>query len=513
MTTPNGGRSDNLESLRNRYGAKRPAAGQGEGTPTPQAPAPAPAAPLGGFSAPPQQPAAPLAPQAAPAHEYPSQSTPQPQAPLAYREPVNPAPDAPAPTPEQTNQAPAPTYAPPTQPVPAPPQTAPAAPVTFRENTGPLTAPEPAAPATAPTTGPATPAPSFRAAVRPDEIDFFDEEAPADDPFVPAPEPARVETMPHFDGVEVAPRESKATIGWKGWVNRNFGMSLARGEEEIERDHQIGVVNTTIRYPQVIGFYGAKGGVGKSSLTQMLGSTISHHRSTGGGMVGVDIDANSSLLSLMKPNTPNPNISSVVRMARDRSMRTASDVNSHLVFNDDNFAVLPGVAMTDDNPVTPEELRTVLDALVTNYTLIGLDFPGSPEVPLAMQALHWLDYLVFTVAVSPVSIGNAKRELRRINEQRPDLVANATVILNHGGWGSSRSSVQNLDKHVQTIKNMSSSGDLEVFEVNYDEHLSEAARLELARTERTSQDQFLTIAAHVISKLPKGQPRFQSFAP
>lgn len=525
MTTPHGDNSDRLELLRSRYGSKRPAAPQVGGEDEAATPTQAPAAPLGGYSAPPASPATPPAPQTPTGTEYPQKQEQPPQRvqpPLGYREPLGQetAPTAPAHTPGTTAQpqapeprateAPAPTYAPPSQPTPAPPAAAPAAPTTFRENTGRVAGPTtaPSAPATPPS-GPSSPAPSFRAAVRSDEIDYFDDESPFD----PTPEVPQADTAPSFDGVEIAPRESKATRGWKGWVNRNLGMSLPRGEDEIERDQKIGIVNTTIRYPQVVGFYGAKGGVGKSSLTQIIGSTISRYRSTGGGMVGVDIDANSSLLSLMKPNTPNPHISSVVRMARDRSMTTASDVNSHLVFNDDNFAVLPGVAMTDDNPVEPEELRTVLDALVTNYTLIGLDFPGSPEVPLAMQALHWLDYLVFVVAVSPVSIGNAKRELRRINEQRPDLVANATIILNHGGWGSSRSSVQNLDKHVQTIKNMSSSGDLEVFEVNYDEHLSEAARLELGRTESSSQDQFLNIAAHLISKLPKGQPRFQSFAP
>lgn len=493
MTTPHGENRDRLAQLRSQYGTQRgaPVGGGAQADPQQpqQEPAPQPSprsqAPLGGVGPQhPQQPPGQPSPPPAPSTGHVG----QPQGQTGY--------DGGAPAPTSYPQQPQPQYqaTPRTEAPTAPPQP-PAQPT------------HPAAPRTEPTSeaAPAAPAPSFRAAARNDEIDYFDE----DRPYSPDADRPLPDASPAFDEVAVAGREDKATAGFKGWLNRNLGMSLARGEDEIRRDQQIGVINSTIRYPQVIGFYGAKGGVGKSSLTSILGSTISRYRSTGGGMVGIDIDANSSLLSLMEPNTPNPQISSVSRMARDRAIATASDINSHLVFNDDNFAVLPGVAMTDDNPVTPHELHRVLNQVVRNYTLVGLDFPGSPEVPLAMQALHWIDYLVFVVAVSPVSIGNAKRELRRISDQCPALVANATVILNHGGWGSSRSSVQNLDKHVQAIKNMSPSGELEVFEVNYDEHLAEAARLELGRTERSSQDQFLNVAAHIISKLPKDHPNFQ----
>lgn len=496
MTAPDDSNTDRLHELRQRYGSQRqaaPAAPEQTSDPSQQPPQQqqsAPRAPLGGVPGPQAQP---QDERPAPPRHPQQETTQQEQTSGQYGAPVQADPmQAPTPAayeqqePRQQQQS---QSTPPQRPRPAPEQ-----------RPQPTIDPSYSEPVSS------TAAPSFRASSRPeDSIDYYEDPHP----YSPDDRP-RADESPAFDEVEVAGRSGKATRGFKGWMNRTLGTSIPPGEDELLRNREIGIINSTIRYPQVVGFYGAKGGVGKSTFTQILGSTISRYRSTGGGMVGIDIDANSSLLSLMEPNTPNPQISSVARMARDREIRTASDINSHLVFNNDNFAVLPGVAMTDDNPITPQELRRVLDVVVRNYTLVGLDFPGSPEVPLAMQTLRWIDYLVFVVAVSPVSIGNAKRELRRISEQCPSLVANATVVLNHGGQGSSRASVQNLDKHVQTIKNMSPTGELEVFEVNFDPHLAEAARLELGRTETSSQDQFLHIAAHVIAKLPKGQPNFLS---
>lgn len=323
---------------------------------------------------------------------------------------------------------------------------------------------------------------------------FFDDE----------PEPAEEERGPAGPVI--------ATSGFKGFINRVFRTKLTDSADyDDEGDDELTVerrrnINTPINGgAKVIAVMGSKGGVGKSSTVQGIGSTIAYYRKTGGGVVAADLDFNSTLLKMTEPNANYPNKSSIARLAKDANIQSVADVNSHLVFNTDGLAVLPGVAQTGDPRVSPAQVHNVLQKLGVAFDVILLDFPGSNETDIAEAALMWADNLVFVTEVAAPAIQNTKRELKRINTRRADLVSNATVILNHGAHDRGDDIVvANLDDHVQSIRNLSRTGGIEVFEMDWDKHLSRASRLELGNMGEDVQDLFLDVTSRIMSGLPNG---------
>lgn len=341
----------------------------------------------------------------------------------------------------------------------------------------------------------------------------------------PATPPKRGELVLFDDEDDILPdnytpvtsttRREVATNGVRGLINRMLGTSLMVDAEGPEFDPALlRDINRPLRYPQVIGVVGSKGGVGKSSTTQMLGSVLARHRKQG-GVAALDLDANSSLIHLTQPTTPLSERArtSIHTLAHDDSVSSAADVNAHLVFNADGLAVLPGVAWSYHGPVTPEEFASALEKVARFYTTIIVDFPGSEEVPSAMAAMDMLDAIVYVAEVSPVAVNLAKPSLARINQTRPDLISSATVLLNHGTHPNLDSQVADIDRHVEKIEKLSASGNLRVMEVLHDPHLGEASRLELDRVAPYTHARFVEIAARVVSNLPGEQPRFMSHRP
>lgn len=312
-----------------------------------------------------------------------------------------------------------------------------------------------------------------------------------------------------FETVETtSTKKDVSGRGLSGWMNRTFGMSIAKSEAETITDRQVGTINSTVRYPQVIGLVGTKGGVGKTSVLQVLGQTIARHRSSG-GVVGIDADRNSTLADRMAPNTPNPQTSSIKRLAHDHGLSKASDVNAHLIVSEDGFAVLPGVEVTRDKEINDAELLASLDALSLTNTIMLLDFPGSSEVPVAQTALECIDSLVYVVELTSDSIKRAKRNLREIAETRPDLLAHATIILNHRT--PFKVHVADLDRHVTDIRSLARGGEgtgMHVYETHFDPHVGEGGHIKIGMAEKSTQDRFLEIAADIIDRLPKDQPRY-----
>lgn len=364
----------------------------------------------------------------------------------------------------------------------------------------------PPGPASAPAPGPA-PSPQY---------------APQQDQqqqqFTPSPFTANpLQEVDEFAPVQsTSAQKQLATTGFAGWMNRTFKTSFPRRESELDHDRFVALINEMIRYAQVVGVVsGGKGGSGKTTFTQALGSTISHYRNSGAA-VGVDIDSNSTLAmrtaTAAQPNT----YSSVTRMGADPNLNSSSDVNSHLIFNPNNFAVLPGPEYTHehDNRVYPRHVLHDLRALNKTHTLMLLDFPGQISEGIGYTAIDWIDFLVYIVDLEPGALSVAKNDLRRIARRRPDLMTNAVVILNHQSPG--KSFIEDEERHVADIQNLSNNGDssgITVFEVHHDPHLAKGKPVRMDQTDPATRERFLEIAATIIKKLPKTTPRFFSIDP
>ena len=297
--------------------------------------------------------------------------------------------------------------------------------------------------------------------------------------------------------------------GVLGWLKRLTG----RTNKVSDFEQYVTSINRKLRQPQVIGVIGSKGGVGKTSKSQILGSILAHYR-TEGGVVAADLDANSTLIQRMQPQTSIPEGASIHSFAHDPTVRTSADVNSYLVLNEEKLAVLAGVGMTGSAPLRKDELQRVLNRLGEFYTLIILDFPGSAEVPVAMHALKVIDAMVYVAEITSSSLSSTKRDLRRIANVRPELLSTATIILNHRTAGKVH--IKNLEGHVEDFRNMgikdtTGTSMVKVFETNFDPHIAIEGPIHISKLDPVNRNRYIRIAASVMDSLPGRAPGYMRY--
>ena len=342
-----------------------------------------------------------------------------------------------------------------------------------------------------------------------DDMDDVDT-AEADDMYpVDKPSFADLDAVDDEPDNKVENAEPK-TGGLMGWLRR-----VTRRGETVNTEQYIASMNRKLRQPQVIGIMGSKGGVGKTSKSQVIGSILSHYR-TEGGVVAADLDANSTLIQRMKSQTPLSDNASIHTFAHDESIHSAADVNSYLVLNEEKLAVLAGVGMTGSAPLRKDELQRVLTRLGEYYTLIILDFPGSAEVPVAMHALKVIDAMVYVAEITSSSLSATKRDLKRIANVRPELLSTATIILNHRTSGKVH--IKNLEGHVEDFRNMGTKDTatgaslVKVFETNFDPHIGIEGPIHISQLDPVNRTRYMQIAASIMDSLPGNTPGYMRYA-
>ena len=342
-----------------------------------------------------------------------------------------------------------------------------------------------------------------------DDMDDVDT-AEADDMYpVDKPSFADLDAVDDEPDNKVENTEPK-TGGLMGWLRR-----VTRRGETVNTEQYIASMNRKLRQPQVIGIMGSKGGVGKTSKSQVIGSILSHYR-TEGGVVAADLDANSTLIQRMKSQTPLSDNASIHTFAHDESIHSAADVNSYLVLNEEKLAVLAGVGMTGSAPLRKDELQRVLTRLGEYYTLIILDFPGSAEVPVAMHALKVIDAMVYVAEITSSSLSATKRDLKRIANVRPELLSTATIILNHRTSGKVH--IKNLEGHVEDFRNMGTKDTatgaslVKVFETNFDPHIGIEGPIHISQLDPVNRTRYMQIAASIMDSLPGNTPGYMRYA-
>lgn len=333
----------------------------------------------------------------------------------------------------------------------------------------------------------------------------------------PAPQTHRPQTTPSWaaDGPSrehssevsdvrvLSARQQVAEKGLRGVVNRLLGMNLSRSEAEVEMDQWVSQINLGVRHPKVIGVVSPKGGVGKTSTLQLLGSALSQHRSSTGA-VGVDIDASSLLLRRMKPLSKPNHGSSISTFVRDPHVDSRTDVDAYLTVNAEGFAVLPGTGITGDSPLTVEEMVSAIHRLSDHYPLILLDFPGSArESAVAQEALRWIDGMIFVSSTKADSLTSGKHMLNQLSKHRPDLLKKTLVLLNR--LDTNKVLVDLESQVAEIIRIMQPDSDDVIFEVGYDSHIAEADELSLGLTDDTTQRRFAQIAARLMEVLPRSE--------
>lgn len=314
----------------------------------------------------------------------------------------------------------------------------------------------------------------------------------------PVPSAAAVEEQRSLHGgagdfaVESGRREGPQQ-GWRSVVSR-MGIPVGKGPAELEYDHDIATINKRLRYRKTVGVAAFKGGVGKTSVTMCLASTVAAHRQDG-GVVAIDTVARGSLAMRVKGEQPADG--HVKALAYDENLHTISDVRAHLMSNPHRLSVLGSHRDLVDEPLSPQEYLHALGQLHRHHEIVFVDTEPSVATPAYSTIMASLDALILVVNPSRDSAIPGREVLPWLRAHGlSELAARTIVLLNHPSPAKPHMNEEVITNHFHNNERV------EVLAIPYDAHLAEAGAISLGLLDKTTRRQFVSAAAILLDKLP-----------
>lgn len=278
------------------------------------------------------------------------------------------------------------------------------------------------------------------------------------------------------------------------------GYNAGKGRPEIEYDEDVRAINKFLREPKVIGFGALKGGVGKTSMTMSMASTISTHRNQG-KVVAIDA-GHAGTLKLRAKDVSK--ISDIRQMAYDPKLRKldrTSDVEAHLLSNPHGLSILG--SSDGHDPLTPAEYLAVLEILKRHYQIIIVDMDNSGANPVMPAVLNSLNALVMVTAHAYDSANRSDLMFDWLRHYgKTDLIADTTVLMNQQSPAKTHLDMDATALHFASLKREEEEdADRNVLGIPWDDHLSEAGPINLDLLQKHTRRQLVRGAARVVGGL------------
>lgn len=295
-------------------------------------------------------------------------------------------------------------------------------------------------------------------------------------------------------------RRPQATTGARGRINRLLGTRLppTAAEEAYEAERRsIQAPVPTIKY---VGVLHAKGGVGSSSVLQMVGNTLTDQRRE--PVYAIDADYGGSLLrrTLDASGTNSPKSTRTLHRWNPAS---GEHFGSMFTRTPQGLMVIGNPNDTDDERMTPSEFVEVLNKFPKEGPLRLIDMPHRDTTlfePL-LAGLHSI-VLVTTPERDSVELSQSLINAIRGPMRRPDLVASMVVVVNHRSPADPLIDEKKLEPLFERGDDRGAAAGLKrVLYTRYDEHLAEGGPVDYTLVDKDTRKRYVTIAAATVARL------------
>lgn len=295
-------------------------------------------------------------------------------------------------------------------------------------------------------------------------------------------------------------RRPHATTGVRGRINRVLGTRLppTAAEEAYEAERRsIQAPVPTIKY---VGVLHAKGGVGSSSVLQMLGNTLTDQRRE--PVYAIDADYGGSLLgrTLDASGTNSPRST---RALYRWNPRTGEHFGSMFTRTPQGLMVIGNPNDTGEDRMTWPEFNDVFAKFPKEGPLRLIDMPhrDSPLFGPLLSGLHSI-VVVTTPEKDAVNLSQKLLEAIRGPMSRPDLVASMVVVVNHRSPADPLIDEARLEPFFERGDDRGAAAGLKrVLYTRYDEHLAEGGPVDYTLVDADTRRRYVTIAAAVVARL------------
>lgn len=295
----------------------------------------------------------------------------------------------------------------------------------------------------------------------------------------------------------LTPSDRPPAAGWRRWLYAATFGYVNVGDSETVRlrralEHRVGVrLGERTRYVPVLS---RKGGVGKTTVTTLLGMTLADIRED--RVIAMDANPDRGTLSDRSPGRAEHTARQLVQ---DRfAVDSFAQLSNYVARDGSRLDVLasetdPTVAQAFDEV----DYGAVTEILGRYYSIVLTD-SGTGMVHSVMKGT--LEKADTVVLVSGGSVDEARLASETLSwleaHDRHDLVAKAVVVINMSSGGGSQVDVGQIEDHF-------SSRVRAVVKIPYDRHLAEGSRIEMEKLRPATRSAAVELAALVVDELQK----------
>ncbi|GAA1364751.1 MinD/ParA family protein [Arthrobacter rhombi] len=320
--------------------------------------------------------------------------------------------------------------------------------------------------------------------------------APAQEAQNPRPEPVVPESAAQLTADRLLePHDREPASGWRRLLFRATFGRVNVGDSDTERirrqtERRIAApLDGSTRYVPVLS---RKGGVGKTTVTTLLGMSLAQLRED--RIIALDANPDRGTLSDRSPGT---SAFTARHLVQNRFMvDTFSKLSSYAAREGSRLHVLasdtdPRVAEAFDDA----DYRAVTDLLSKYYSIVLTD-SGTGMVHSVMKGT--LEKADAVVLVSGASVDEARLASETLSwleaHGRSDLASRAIVVINQSSGQGRGVNVEEIEAHFQSRV-------ATVVRLPHDPHLAEGSRVELDRLKPATRDAVRELAALVVDEL------------
>lgn len=299
-----------------------------------------------------------------------------------------------------------------------------------------------------------------------------------------------------LDQLQVRRKSVPAKQGWRGVVHNVTRINLPPGPDETYELALKERVQRMVRTTFPITVMGVKGGVGKTVVTEVLGSTFSAVR--GDRVIAVDLDPDAG--NLISRHGRESGLS-IADLAAERSASRYLDVRAHTSQSKaTRLEVLTGPDfVSTPAPLQESQLDAVMPILGEHYSVVLIDTGTGLKTNLMAAVLRQSRALVMVSSASIDSLEETQVSLEWLRHNGyQQLLDTMVLVINNVQRGKPNVS---LDRAVKQFGRQI--GRERIFVMPFDNHIFEGRQITLELLSAKTRRRYLELAARIAELFPR----------
>jgi chromosome partitioning protein len=296
-----------------------------------------------------------------------------------------------------------------------------------------------------------------------------------------------------LDSLEVPSIEAPQEFNWRSWLSRKTGIHIGPSRSEIHELELRDRVRAPLGSAFPIAVLNLKGGVGKTSVVEALGSTFADARAD--RVIALDVDAGD-----LADRHGYQNQLSLVDLLGNRSATRYADVRAYTRRNRAGLELLALPSYSDtDWLIERDDVLRAFSILRNHYSVMLMDCGKSLKSTVTEAVLSEARALVVVTNACIDAIDKTRTTIEWLSRNGYQRQIKSTVlVVNHTERGKPSGPVNN---RLQQLSDLF--GPKRVLSLPFDRHVHEGQEIDLELLGKPARRGYLELAAALADTFPR----------